>query len=99
MRPSPGATRARLFAPSGWFAVAIAATTASIVASAVTWSELGRGWAAGLVFLAAAAAGALAASRRGRDAVAAFVGGTLVTIAGLYATLLVMAQIYAVVVD
>jgi hypothetical protein len=99
MRYSPGAHSAHPLAPSGWFTVAIAATVASIVASTITWSQVGASWAAGLVFLAIAATGAVLASRRGREAVMAFVGGTVLTIASVYAALLVMAQIYAVVLD
>jgi hypothetical protein len=99
MRTSPGAHSAHALAPSGWFAIAIVATVAFVAAGTVSWLRFGGTWVAGLVFLALAAGGSLAASRWGREAATAFVGGMLITVASLYAALLVMAQIYAVVLD
>ena len=99
MRYFPRRPQRPFVSPGGWFAAAIAATVASLVVSTIAWSQVGQIWAAGIVFLAIAASGALLASRRGREAVTAFVGGTVVTIASFYAALLVMAQVYAVVLD
>lgn len=74
----------------------MAATFTAAIVGALSWSELGFGWAAGILVTVVALGGTALASRRGRDAAVAFFGGTVVTIAGLYATLLVMAQFYAV---
>jgi branched-subunit amino acid transport protein len=85
--------------PAGWFGVAVAATFTALVVSAVLWSAIGLAWAAGTLIALVAVVGATAAARHGRDAAMAFVAGTFATVAGLYATLLVMAQFYAVAVQ
>jgi hypothetical protein len=85
--------------PSGWFGVAIAATVSAAVLGALSWSQLGAGWAAAIVMAIVALAGTAVAGRHGREAAVAFLGGTLVTVAGLYATLLVMAQFYSMAVN
>jgi hypothetical protein len=98
MSTSPSAHRHVHVAPatsSGWFGVAVAATVAAAILGALSWSQLGAAWAAAIVMATVALVGTAVAGRHGRDAAVAFVGGTLVTIAGLYATLLVMAQFYS----
>jgi hypothetical protein len=83
--------------PAGWFAVA--ATFTAAIVGLLSWAQLGIGSAVVILVATVALTGSLIASRRGRDAVVAFVSGTLVTVVGLYATLLVMAQFYSVAVQ
>jgi hypothetical protein len=80
--------------PTGWFALAIPATMASLVISALAWSQLGLRWASVIVVLAVAAGGAAVAGRRGRDPLTAFLGGTVATVAATYIALLAVAQVY-----
>ena len=85
--------------PAGWFAIAVAATFTAAIVGLLSWAQLGIGSAIVILVAAVALTGTLLASRRGRDAVVAYLGGTLVTMVGLYATLLVMAQFYSVAVQ
>jgi hypothetical protein len=85
--------------PAGWFAIAVAATFTAAIVGLLSWAQLGIGSAVVILVVAVALTGTLLASRRGREAVVAFVGGTLVTLIGLYAALLVMAQFYSVAVQ
>jgi hypothetical protein len=85
--------------PAGWFAIAVAATFTAAIVGVLSWSELGIGWAVAILVAVVALTGTVLASRRGREAVVAFLGGTVVTVVGLYATLLVMAQFYSVAVQ
>ena len=94
---SPSAERAVSATSNGWFAIAIGIALAATVASTVTWALVGQGWAAGVVFVAIAAVGAGTARQRGRESLVAYVTGTLATIAGLYAVVLLMAAVYMVV--
>ena len=83
----------------GWFAIAVAATFTAAVLGALTWSQLGVTWTVGSLVAIVAVAGTALASRHGRDAAVAFLAGSVVTVAGLYAALLAMAQFYAVAVQ
>jgi len=102
MSTSPHAHRSVHVAPatpSGWFGVAVAATISAAIIGAVSWLQLGVGWAAAIVMAIVALTGTAVAGRHGREPAVAFLAGTLITIAGLYATLLVMAQFYSAVVQ
>jgi hypothetical protein len=85
--------------PAGWFAIGVASTFTAAIVGLLSWAQLGIGSAVAILVATVALTGTLLASRRGRDAVAAFAGGTLVTVVGLYATSLVMAQFYLVAVQ
>jgi hypothetical protein len=85
--------------PAGWFAIAVAATFTAAIVGLLSWAQLGIGSAVVILVATVALTGTLVASRRGRDAVVAYLGGTVVTVVGLYATLLVMAQFYSVAVQ
>lgn len=85
--------RARPIRATGWFALSIATTLASLIIGVALWSVTNTwiGLAAGLAV--AAAVGALADRRSHRNLVA-FGLGTVVTLAGLLAAPLVMAHMY-----
>lgn len=87
------AHRVRPIHATGWFALSIATTLASLAIGVALWSVT-NGWvglAAGLVV--AVAVGALA-DRRSHHNLAAFGLGAVVTLAGLLAAPLVMAHVY-----
>jgi hypothetical protein len=90
---SPHVNRVTPIRATGWFTVAVATTVTSLVIGLVL-SSVTNGWigaAAGLVV--AAAMGALA-DRRSHRNLAAFALGAVVSLAGLFAVPLVMAQVY-----
>lgn len=86
-------TRTPPIRATGWFAVAVATTVAAAAIGAVVWAVTNAwlGVAGGL--LVAAAVGA-AADRRSHRNLAAYALGSVVTIVGLLAAPLVMAQVY-----
>jgi hypothetical protein len=79
--------------PTGWFALAIPATAISLVVSAFAWSQLGLSWASVSAVVAIGAVGTVLAGRGGRDRLTAFLGGTILTLAAVYLSLLAVAQV------
>jgi hypothetical protein len=79
--------------PGAWFVVAVPATILSLVIAAIVWSAAGS-WLGLSALVLCAAAGIVAAWRTGHDHLAPYVGGAVVTLAGLFVVPLVMAHYY-----
>jgi uncharacterized membrane protein YjjP (DUF1212 family) len=80
--------------PTGWFAVAVPATIAYVVAAAFVCSLSGQDWLGVLVGIALVAATAALARIRAAESLVAYLGGTAVTIIGLYAAIAVAAELW-----
>jgi hypothetical protein len=78
---------------TGWFALSIVTTMASLVIGVAIWS-VSNGWAGLAAGLAVAALMGALADRRSHRNLAAFALGAVVTMAGLLAAPLVMAHMY-----
>jgi hypothetical protein len=81
-------------APGGWFAIAVPATIAYVIAGALVWSLSGQDWLGVLVGIALIASTSLLARRRTADNLIAYLGGTAVTVVGLYAAVAVAAELW-----
>jgi hypothetical protein len=81
-------------ASAGWFAIAVPATIVYVVAGSLVWSISGRDWLGALVGVALVASTALLARRRATDSLIAYLGGTAVTVIGLYASIAVAAELW-----
>jgi hypothetical protein len=94
MSVHPGVIARQSAAPRGWFALAIPATVAYVVAASLVWSLAGLASVAILAGVLPAAATALLARRQTTDCLVAYLVGTGATLLGLYAALAVMAEFW-----
>jgi hypothetical protein len=94
--PSVHGHRVAPASPSAWFAVAIPATVVSLVVAGFAWSASGNSWIGLAAWLVVAALVAVVADRVSHRSLAAYVGGAVITLAGLLVVPLVMAHYYIV---
>lgn len=81
-------------APAGWFAAAVPVTIGYLALSAVVASTSGQTWLGAIVGVALVALTGLAlVLRRNGESLIGYLGGTAVTIAGLYAAVTIAAEL------